>query len=166
MRAEVKTGFKIVLGIVAAVLLVVVGLGTGWLIWGRWLWAPDMMGGPGMAWGAGGCDGARDTSWGRGSGMMHGGRGSGMGANWGTAYGQDCAAVGSDDSPSIGALTIEDAKAAAEAYVDRQSDQGLDIVEVMEFEHNYYAILREHDTGVGAMELLIDKTTGVVGPEL
>jgi len=37
--------------------------------------------------------------------------------------------------------------------------------EVMEFERNYYAIVSEKDTGIGAMELLVDKATGVVGPE-
>lgn len=35
----------------------------------------------------------------------------------------------------------------------------------MEFEHNYYAIAVEQDTRTDAMELLIDKEGGVVGPE-
>jgi hypothetical protein len=36
----------------------------------------------------------------------------------------------------------------------------------MEFERNFYAIVRELDTGIGAMELLVDKWTGAVGPEM
>ncbi len=35
----------------------------------------------------------------------------------------------------------------------------------MEFERNFYAIVAEEDTGIGAMELLIDRVSGVVGPE-
>ena len=30
-----RTGFKIVMGIAAAIVLVIGGLGAGWLIWGR-----------------------------------------------------------------------------------------------------------------------------------
>ena len=39
------------------------------------------------------------------------------------------------------------------------------IADVMEFESNFYAIVCEADTGIGAMELLVDKRTGTVGPE-
>jgi hypothetical protein len=35
----------------------------------------------------------------------------------------------------------------------------------MEFERNYYAIVAEEKTGIGAMELLVDKSSGTVGPE-
>ena len=35
----------------------------------------------------------------------------------------------------------------------------------MEFENNYYAIVAEESTGIGAMELLLDKRTGRVSPE-
>lgn len=41
----------------------------------------------------------------------------------------------------------------------------LEVVDVMEFTNNYYAQVRESDTGIGAMELLIDKRTGWVRPE-
>jgi hypothetical protein len=36
----------------------------------------------------------------------------------------------------------------------------------MEFELNYYALVKERDTGIGAMELLVHKTSGAVGPEM
>jgi hypothetical protein len=58
-----------------------------------------------------------------------------------------------------------DAKAAVGAYVDRLGYDGLQVSEVMEFEHNYYAIVAEEDTGIGALEILIDKDSGAVGPE-
>ncbi|HET90539.1 MAG TPA: hypothetical protein ENN99_07355 [Chloroflexi bacterium] len=70
------------------------------------------------------------------------------------------------DTSSSGALTIEEAYEAVERYVDALGYPGLEIAEVMEFEHNFYAIVRESNTGIGAMELLVDRYTGVVGPEM
>jgi hypothetical protein len=63
-------------------------------------------------------------------------------------------------------LSIEEAHEAAEAYIDWLDFPNLEVVEVMEFEQNFYAIVAESDTGIGAMELLIDKVTGNVGPEM
>jgi hypothetical protein len=37
---------------------------------------------------------------------------------------------------------------------------------MMEFEYNFYAIARETDTGIGAMELLVNKWNGAVTPEM
>jgi len=61
--------------------------------------------------------------------------------------------------------SLEEAQAAVERYVDRLGYTGLHVTEVMEFERNYYAIVAEEGTGIGAMELLIDKNSGTVGPE-
>ena len=36
----------------------------------------------------------------------------------------------------------------------------------MEFEYNFYAIAEEPETGLGAMELLLDKRSGTVSPEM
>jgi len=47
---------------------------------------------------------------------------------------------------------------------------GLVVDEVIEFSHNYYASIREKDSGVGAFEVLIDRATGNVtrepGPDM
>jgi len=61
--------------------------------------------------------------------------------------------------------SLDEAKAAVERYVQSLGYTGLAVHEVMEFERNYYAIVSEKDTGIGAMELLVDKNTGAVGPE-
>jgi hypothetical protein len=61
--------------------------------------------------------------------------------------------------------SLDAANAAFQAYVDRLGYPGLEVTEVMEFERNYYAIVAEKDTGIGAMELLLDKSSGVAGPE-
>jgi hypothetical protein len=68
-------------------------------------------------------------------------------------------------APTSGQISIEDAQKTVERYI-QDWDGNLEIAELMEFEENYYAIVREHDTGIGAMELLVDKTAGIVGPEM
>ena len=52
-----------------------------------------------------------------------------------------------------------------QAVSNSYGDSNLEVVDVMEFTNNYYAQVRESDTGIGAMELLIDKRTGWVRPE-
>jgi hypothetical protein len=61
--------------------------------------------------------------------------------------------------------SLADSQAAAEAYLDDLGLEHLVVTEVMRFERNDYAIVSEPDSGVGAMELLIDPVTGRVGPE-
>ena len=62
-------------------------------------------------------------------------------------------------------LTIQQAQEAAERYVASLGYRNLQVVEVMEFSRNFYALVRESNTGIGALELLIDKGSGAVGPE-
>ncbi|MHB1317353.1 MAG: hypothetical protein ACYCYF_01905, partial [Anaerolineae bacterium] len=64
-----------------------------------------------------------------------------------------------------GIESLASAEAAFADYAEDLGYTGLTVAEVMEFEHNYYAIAVEEDTGIGAMELLIDKERGIVGPE-
>ncbi len=63
-------------------------------------------------------------------------------------------------------VSIEQALEAVERYLEARGWGDLQVAEVMEFELNFYAIAREPDTGIGAMELLVDKGTGAVGPEM
>ena len=157
-----KTAFMIVLGIAAAVALVISGLGAGWLFWGQRLWAPGMMGSSSRLWSNAPCE-----EWNSGWGMMDGRRGFGMmggNSSWNTL--QDCSMTGTISSPTSGAIDIQDAQRAVETYVQDLGYADLEIAELMEFEHNFYAIVREHDTGIGALELLVDKTTAAVGPEM
>jgi len=62
-------------------------------------------------------------------------------------------------------LSLEEAEAAVQGYLDRLGYDNLYVTEVMEFAYNFYAIAAEEDTGIGAMELLVDKTSGSVGLE-
>jgi len=87
----------------------------------------------------------------------------------GAALAAPCAGRGYGTGSS-GTLTIEieieEAHEAVERYIAARGYSDLEVVEVMEFERNFYAIVQESDTGIGAMELLVDKWTGVVGPEM
>lgn len=147
-----KAMWKIGLGIIGAGAFVVVGLSAGWLLWGSRVWAAGTMGNTGPMWVSEDC-----SRWGmmrRGPGMMYG-----------DGWDEDCPMIEGHGVRGPGQISIEDAQVAVERYIqDWNTD--LEIAELMEFEANYYAIVREHDTGIGAMELLVDKITGAVGPEM
>ena len=69
-------------------------------------------------------------------------------------------------TPGEGEITsLEEVETSVHDYVERLGYTGLEVTEVMEFEYNYYAIVAEEDTGIGAMEVLVDKPSGAVGPE-
>jgi hypothetical protein len=86
-----------------------------------------------------------------------------MGGNWSwppRLCGQGSPVRGGGDISSL-----EDVETIVVKYVERLGYTDLTVTEVMEFERNYYAIVAETDTGIGAMELLVDKNSGAVGPE-
>jgi hypothetical protein len=62
-------------------------------------------------------------------------------------------------------ISIQQASDILESHVARFVD-GFAVHEVMEFQYNFYAIIVEKYTGIGAFELLINPYTGVVSPEL
>jgi hypothetical protein len=78
-------------------------------------------------------------------------------------------------SPAAGATTataparsvggLDEARAAFERAVKGFGNPNLEVGEVMEFANNYYAEVEEKDTGIGAMELLINRPGSRVYPE-
>jgi hypothetical protein len=92
-----------------------------------------------------------------------------MGYGWGdvpSGPAQDVPCAGICTAPGEGdSASLDGVDAAVHDYVARLGYTGLEVAEVMEFERNYYAIVAEEDTGIGAMELLVDKERGAVGPE-
>lgn len=63
-------------------------------------------------------------------------------------------------------LTIDQAAQIAQAYVASLDNPDLLVEEVEEFTANFYVLVKEKSTDNGAFELLIDKYTGVVTPEM
>ena len=101
----------------------------------------------------------------QGDGMMNGGAmggatGGGPGGMMGGTPGgmMPGAATGQ-------ARTLDQAQQAVQATLDRLGNRDLAIDEVMEFQDNFYALIKERSTGNGAFELLVTKSSGAVFPE-
>lgn len=166
-----KAGLWIGIGVGIALVVVTAGLAVGGLLLTRQVWAgtPAITPQSGATWGYPGMPGCGGmayrwgtpirpeaaTPWPGGTGTYPVAPGCwGRGPRWGAG------------APLTPTLTLDDARQAVEQYITDSRLSGLEIAELMEFEYNFYAIVRERDTGIGAMELLVDKWTGVVGPEM
>ncbi|MCJ7513051.1 MAG: hypothetical protein MUO23_08790 [Anaerolineales bacterium] len=72
---------------------------------------------------------------------------------------------GWSSNPSAEPLTIDQAVAAAKAYLAEQDLTDLQVAEVMVFDNHAYVEVRDPATGKGAIELLVDPTSGKAFPE-
>jgi hypothetical protein len=164
----------VVLSTIAVTAILVVGLaGVAWYFSGRNVaLAQGPQGGWGMmgrffGWNANPSgtpvpQGQQPGFWGP-MGMM--GRYYGSANSGGTGNMPCAGGYATPANPGGQPITIEQAKDAVEKYVAGLGYSNLEVDEVMEFTQNFYAIVKETDTGIGAMELLVDKYSGVVGPE-
>lgn len=116
---------------------------------------------------AGGPFGSGGTGWGPGAMMGgYGPSGSGPGSMMGSGYGPGGMMAGRGNAQTNGQpITLDQAQKDAQAYIDRTGNADLALDEVMEFQNNFYAIVKEKSTGIGAFEVLINKGTGAVIPE-
>lgn len=62
-------------------------------------------------------------------------------------------------------VSMDDALRISESYLESVGNPNLEIEEIMEFELNYYVVFEEESTGIGAFEMLVDKTSGQIFPE-
>jgi hypothetical protein len=139
------------------------GFGPGWMHGG---FGPGGMMGRGMM----------------GRGMM-GGLMGGFGPGWGYtqgeteagAYGYGCPGgmgrggmMWSSNSPffAVEPLNLADATAAVNTFLTNLNDENLELAEVMIFDNHAYAEIVEKDSGIGAMELLVDPASKAVYPEM
>jgi hypothetical protein len=143
-------------------------------------------GGPGMMWGGRGwggaplgsaqdmpcdsaqdmpCDSTQDMPCGSALDMPCAEGSAGSSMMWAGQEAMPCGGAYVSPEEMGAAISLEEAAEAVERYVERLGYTGLHLTEVMEFEHNFYAIVAEEDTGIGAMELLVNKGSGAVGPE-
>jgi len=104
-----------------------------------------------------------------GYGMM--GQGNGYGGMMGQGTGNGttgvCGLTGTTDiSNDATPITIEQAKGSVEKYLVGTGNPDLVITEVLEFDNNFYAGVKEKSTGTHAFELLVNKYTGTVVPEM
>jgi hypothetical protein len=110
-------------------------------------YGPGMMGGQGYGPGASGPGGIEMM---RGQGNM-----PGVTGGWGTTSAQ-----------AQPLNSLDDAKQAFERYIDGTGNPTLTLDEVMQFQSNYYAIVKDTSTGRGAFELLANPQSGAVFPEM
>jgi hypothetical protein len=102
------------------------------------------------------------TGYGGFFGGMMGGRGGcgGMGARFG--YGASAYTI-----PTVAPqLNITTAATIVQNYLTSTGNANLEVSEVEEYTLNFYAMVKEKDTGFGAFELLVDKYTGAISPEM
>ena len=63
------------------------------------------------------------------------------------------------------AISIDRAVGIAQNVAGNYADRSLAVDEVIEFKNNFYASVRERDSGVGAFEILINRYSGSVSQE-
>lgn len=95
-----------------------------------------------------------------GPSVMNGNRGYGMGPGMMGNYGRN-----NGTNPNSTPLTVEQAKQAAEKYIQSFNLSRLETGEVMIFDNNAYVVIKESDTGLGAFELLVDPASKIAYPE-
>ena len=104
-------------------------------------------------------------------GMMQGNGGFGGGLGMMSRgmmgmMGADDGEPGVDPGPTPKRLTAAEVAKAVDVYLAQNyNNSDLEVVELMEFEKNFYAQVAEKSTEINAFELLIDPYTGVVWPE-
>ena len=103
---------------------------------------------------------------GTGYGGMMGGNGGMMNANGGYGSGHCGAGYGAGYGVNTTPITIIAAKTAVDNYLAATGDTDLKAAEIIEFDNNFYAGVREKSTGTHAFELLVNKYTGSVFPEM
>lgn len=105
------------------------------------------------------------------SGMMNGNHGPDMmSGSWASGsmgrYGRGGMMDGWDRADPPGkAMSIDQARQNVQSYIDQIGNKNLAIDEVIEFQRNFYAVIKDTSTGHGAMEVLVNKRTGTVFPE-
>ena len=99
---------------------------------------------------------------GNGNGGMMGSGMMGTGSGFEGCSGSGTAGVSNDATP----ITIDQAKASVENYLENTGKTDLEIAEIIEFDNHYYAGIKEISTGKYAIELLVNRYTGSVFPEM
>ncbi len=88
----------------------------------------------------------------------------------GVASGAAIVPAGWLGSSSGSTISLDKAQRSVQSFLDRSGNRDLKIDELMEFQQNFYALIKEKSTGLGAFELLVSKGSGAVafepGPDM
>jgi hypothetical protein len=178
-----KRWIPLLIGSTLVVLLLISGL----IIFPAFAQGPAGMRGPGMMGGFGYNNNSPSSGYGSGWMMGNtqgysssvpcgGGPGSMMGGygHWGMMGGYGFGGMmghgmmWNSNSPffTTTPLTMAEATEAVNTYLTSLNDDNLELGEVMIFDNHAYAEIMEKDTGIGAMEVLIDPQSKAVYPEM
>lgn len=69
-------------------------------------------------------------------------------------------------APNATSLKLDDAVTRAQQYVAAFNKADLKLAEVEEYAWNFYGLVKEKSTGNGAFEILVDKYSGTISPEM
>ena len=92
--------------------------------------------------------------------------GQGPVGSWYGGYGMMDGWYGGAPPSQAQAISIDQAVTKVQTYLTSAGSSDLALDEVMEFQYNFYALVKEKSTGRGAFELIVDKHTGAVFPEM
>jgi len=95
-------------------------------------------------------------------GMMGGYRGGCGGMRAQSSFGAPAYTYPTTASP----LNISTAVTIAQNYVASTGNTNLEVSQVEEYTLNFYVLVKEKNTGMGAFEVLVDKYTGLVSAEM
>ena len=158
------TAMAAALALVALVALAVPALAQGPM--GGGMMGGGMMGGPGpgqaitptVPYGYGrGMMGRGMMSGGMMGGGMMRGRGMMGGMMGGFGYGY---------APNAKAIALDQAVTNAQQYLAAYNNADLKLVEVEEYAWNFYGVVKEKSTGTNAFQIIVNKYSGAVYPEM
>jgi len=84
---------------------------------------------------------------------------------WTNCYPGGMMGGATQSNPQGRTLTLTQAQQHVQGYIAQYNMTSLAVDEVMEFQKNFYAIVKDKSTGHGAFEVLVNKVTGAVCPE-
>ncbi len=99
-------------------------------------------------------------------GGMMGGSGGMMGSMMQMMDGNMLVSGGIPYNPNGSLVSLEQAKNIAKRYLTAQNNPDLELADLEEWEFNFYVECREKSTGTKAFQMLIDKYSGIVSPEM
>ena len=105
-----------------------------------------------------------------GGGMMGGGIMGGPGGMMGSMMqmmgGNMLVSGGIPYNPNGSLVSLEQASDIAKKYLAAQNNPDLELADLEEWEFNFYVEYKEKSTGTKAFQMIIDKYSGIVSPEM
>ena len=105
-----------------------------------------------------------------GGGMMGGGIMGGPGGMMGSMMqmmgGNMLVSGGISYNPNGSLVSLEQAREIAMRYLASQNNPDLELADLEEWEFNFYVEYKEKSTGTKAFQMIIDKYSGIVSPEM